>query len=157
MAHYIESPERTALGTASPSVFVAGGITGCWNWQEHASMLLVLNGITAVNPRREDFPMGDPNAAEAQIEWEFDFLQAVDGIIFWFTADTLQPITLFELGKWITRDKPIAVGCDAGYARLQDVQIQTGLERPGFIVHDNIDDVIQDIKQQLRAGHEKVS
>jgi hypothetical protein len=78
-------------------------------------------------------------------------LAKADGIIFWFTADTLQPITLFELGKWIATDKPLAVGCDAGYVRLQDVLIQTSLERPGFVVHRDINDVIADIKWQLKG------
>jgi hypothetical protein len=50
--------------------------------------------------------------------------------------------------------KPLVIGAHPGYARLQDVTIQTALARPGLPIFDNLDDVIDGIKYwygQLRS------
>ena len=52
-----------------PSVFLAGGITKCREWQDEVVSALSSDEIPGVllNPRRKDFPIGDPDAAEKQI------------------------------------------------------------------------------------------
>lgn len=114
-----------------PTVFMAGGITNCPDWQQELRELLqdVPNG-TLVNPRRKDFPIHDPNAAKEQIAWEHRWLGKADYISFWFCKETLCPIVLFELGTAMFRGKPVIVGVEPGYEREPDVRIQTRLYMP---------------------------
>jgi len=129
---YIESPEKYYTGKLS--VFLAGGITNCPNWQKEMVELLKDLDIVIYNPRRENFPIEDPNAAYEQIKWEFETLDRVSTILFWFSRGSLNPIVLFEYGKWLMNlrnkenYKPIFVGIDPEYERKRDVEIQTQLE-----------------------------
>lgn len=133
---YIESP-NTYKGD-EPSIFLAGGITGCSNWQAWAVAYLSGNNIAIFNPRRENFPIHDPNAAEAQIRWEAEHLDKSDAVLFWFPHETLCPIVLYELGAWSMTKKPIFVGCHPEYQRRQDVIIQTAIKRPEVAVVDTV-------------------
>ncbi|MBN2459599.1 nucleoside 2-deoxyribosyltransferase domain-containing protein [Candidatus Woesearchaeota archaeon] len=112
------------------SLFLAGGITNCPDWQSELVSMLQGQDIAVYNPRRKNFPIHDPSAAEKQIRWEHDKLRKADAISFWFPKETLCPIVLYELGKWTMSDKPLFIGIDPAYQRRQDVEIQTMLERP---------------------------
>jgi hypothetical protein len=112
-----------------PKVFLAGGITGCRDWQGDIARVFAPFKMVVMNPRRETFDVTDPNASEAQITWEFNHLIAADLIMFWFSHETVQPITLFELGSWLHSDKPLVVGVDPRYSRAADVRIQSSLVR----------------------------
>src|SRR4051794_36586929 len=83
-----------------PAVFLGGGISGCPDWQSEVATLLADLPLVLLNPRRPDFPMGDPAAAPKQIEWEYRHLRKADAILFWFPCETLCPIALYELGAW---------------------------------------------------------
>lgn len=122
---YIESP--TAL---EKSIFLAGGITGCPDWQDNMVHLLRNTNLTLINPRRGNFPIEDPCAAEEQITWEHTHLRRADAVLFWFPCETLCPIVLYELGAWSMMCKLIFVGVHPDYRRRQDVEIQTRLVRP---------------------------
>ncbi|MCA9173039.1 MAG: nucleoside 2-deoxyribosyltransferase domain-containing protein [Planctomycetales bacterium] len=148
---YIEAPNRwDGLGA---SIFLAGGITDCGDWQIHiANRIAAACGETplhVLNPRRADFPMGDPSAAEEQIQWEFQHLRLATAVAFWFCPPTLNPISLFEYGKHIVGSKPIFVGCDPLYARRDDVLIQTRLERPDLELVGTLDQ----LAEQVLAWH----
>ena len=82
--------------------------------------------------------MGDEAEGARQIRWEFDHLALADVILFWFSVETIQPIVLYELGRWAASDKPLAVGADPGYERRFDVVQQLGLARPGLTVHSDL-------------------
>lgn len=82
-----------------PTLFLGGGITNCANWQQEMCQLLNDTNLTVLNPRRKHFPMDDPSAAEEQIVWEFNHMGLAKAIMFWFSHETLCPITLFEYGK----------------------------------------------------------
>lgn len=118
-----------------PWVFVAGGITNCPPWQwELAEMLEDYDRGTLFQPRRENFPIDDPSAAEKQIRWECTALHECDVFSMWFcNSESVQPICMFELGTHTARhmcsDKPfaLAIGVEPGYSREQDVRIQTEL------------------------------
>lgn len=132
---YIESPE--IYKGKKKSLFLAGGITNCPDWQELMRKALIDTDIVLLNPRRYNFPIGDPNAAEAQIKWEFAHLRKASMILFWFPKETLCPIVLYELGSWSITDKKLFVGVHPEYKRRQDVEIQTRLIRPEIkIVYD---------------------
>lgn len=147
MIQVITAPERNFLAN-HPFVFMAGGITGCPEWQDEMIESFrkmrspekesIFNyDMTLLNPRRKNFPMDDPTAAERQIKWEHDMLRLADAILFWFPKETICPIVLYELGAWSMTDKPILVGVHPEYQRRQDVEIQTKLARPNVpIMHE---------------------
>jgi hypothetical protein len=144
---YIEAPREFDDSAPwlfpGPAVFLAGGITGCPDWQQEMRSLLCESGLTLLNPRRADFPIGDPDAARAQIEWEHRHLRKADLILFWFCAATLNPIVLYELGAWSMRHKPLAVGIEPGYQREADVRIQTRLARPDVPIVASLQDLAE--------------
>ena len=95
-----------------------------------------------------------------QIEWEHEALRASDTILFWFPKETLCPITLFELGVWSSkRGVPIIVGTHPEYARRLDVVTQLRLARPDVVVHNNLDDVLNQYRADTIAwpGHHLLS
>jgi len=129
---YIEAPNtiREEKAPQAKTLFLAGGITGCPDWQQVIVSMLQNVDLILFNPRRKDFPIHDPNAAFDQIKWEHEHLRIADEILFWFPYETLCPIVLYELGAWTMTDKRIYVGVHPQYQRRQDVEIQTSLCRP---------------------------
>jgi hypothetical protein len=130
----------------SPSVFLAGGITGCPDWQAEAKANIIAKcpGLVILNPRRSSFDVKNENMHDEQIEWEHASLHQAKAILFWFPKETLCPITLYELGTWSALSKytgtKIFVGCDLGYTRRKDVETQLRLAiGPDFVVHSNLD------------------
>ncbi|MEV6298201.1 nucleoside 2-deoxyribosyltransferase domain-containing protein [Actinoplanes sp. NPDC051861] len=123
-------------GAARPRLFLAGGISGVGDWQREAIGLLAPVWPALYNPRRPAYPVGE---GARQIRWEFEHLALADAILFWFSHETVQPIVLYELGRWAGTDKPLAVGAHPGYSRRFDVVEQLGLARPGLEVHDDLE------------------
>ena len=133
------APELVPPDCLENSLFLAGGIgigAVVPDWQNALVESLVDTNLTLFNPRRDDYPAGNPNALREQIEWEHRYLKAASAISFWFVSETLCPITLYELGAWANwRDedgkyKPILVGAHPGYARRDDLFVQLSLVRP---------------------------
>lgn len=133
------------------SIFLAGGITGCPDWQqefinlckEKADRYLPNKGICLVNPRRDNFDVTDPGMSAQQIEWEYDHLRKCDIVIFWFPKETLCPITLFELGSALERNPfGTLIGCHPEYQRRFDVTHQTSLRRPSLKIADSIEELV---------------
>lgn len=146
--HYVEALENLKLESKSSTLFLAGGITDCPDWQQEMVQLLHDTDLILLNPRRANFPMHDPTAASQQISWEHRHLRLADAISFWFCAEVLQPITLYELGAWSMTDKPLFVGVHPDYPRRQDVEIQTQLARPTV----EIAYALPDLAEQIRKG-----
>lgn len=121
--------------------FLAGGITNCPNWQKEVIEYLdrypenMTEHLVLFNPRRENFPIHDPNASEEQIKWEFKYLESMDIFSMYFTSGISdQPICMYELGRNLVRmyqKNPYkclsVVSVEDGYKRKNDVVIQTGL------------------------------
>ncbi|KYK26479.1 hypothetical protein AYK26_04990 [Euryarchaeota archaeon SM23-78] len=146
---YIEAP-TDYLGNKK-SLFLAGGITDCPDWQAELTSLLKNEDIVLLNPRRKNFPIHDPNATRTQITWEYNHLKKVEGISFWFPKETLCPIVLFEYGKWLVKDKPLFVGVHSEYKRRQDIEIQTELEKSDLKIVYDLDSLANQIKQWARS------
>lgn len=146
---YIEAPAEY-LGNER-SLFLAGGITGCPDWQAELTDLLKNEDIVLLNPRRTNFPMDDANAAKEQIEWEHRHFRRSTAVSFWFTKETLCPITLYELGVNVMRDIPLFVGVHPKYARRQDIEIQIRLERPELEIVYNLNSLAGKIKEWVRT------
>ncbi len=161
---YVEAPAKWTPIENEKSVFLAGGITGCAPWQNELISKLTHWDVTVLNPRRKDFDVSNSYAAEEQITWEFNALKRATMVSFWFAAETLQPIALYELGRWAALEKeedgwepftrratlgPI-VGCHPDYPRRQDVIIQMRLARPDIRVVDSLDVLAGLIIQNLK-------
>ena len=149
---YIEAPAAYRREHGDRTLFLAGGITGCVDWQAEARERLGLEGnhIVVFNPRRMNFDVADQDAAPAQIAWEVTHLRQTDVTLFWFPVCdprvTVQPIALFELGMALgeasCRDRRLAVGVDRDYPRYLDVVEQCWHTRPRMTVHAKLEDVI---------------
>ena len=139
----VTAPNKANLQPYEICCFLAGGITGCINWQKEVIDYLEnfdklsngqLDRLVVFNPRREKFP-DDPEAAKEQIEWEFRWLQRMEIFSMFFTAgESDQPICLYELGRNLYKmmirfpeDYPerIIITCDKNYKRAFDVKVQT--------------------------------
>lgn len=123
-------------------LFMAGGISGCWNWQD-ALYQAVANRLdrllpvgweldnkpfTIASPRRAHGLEKDGNAAAEQIAWEYAAMSRTALTSFYFTRDTVQPIVLLELGKHLAKPWGNQItACELGYERAFDVYTQTSL------------------------------
>ena len=135
------APEEVTLSKYDVTCFLAGGIQNCPNWQRDVIDILKsiagLNDLVVFNPRRDNFPIHDPNAAQEQIQWEFNHLQTMDIFTMFFCdGPSDQPICMYELGRNLVRMQDrfpddfvnrTVITCDQNYRRKQDVEIQTGL------------------------------
>ena len=145
---YIEAIQEEV--TQHPSVFLAGVITNCPDWQVCIAQGLQDLDITIFNPRRKNFPIDDPLASRAQIEWEYKKLREADIVSFWFSEGSINPITLFEYGAALEREyAPVIVGTHPLYARRSDVEIQTALQRPMMLVRSSVDELIHEIRNEF--------
>jgi hypothetical protein len=143
---YVEAPtEYESNGT--PSVFLAGGITACDDWQARMAAMLSPLDLVVLNPRRKNFPIDDPAAAEQQIRWEFRHLRRATARLFWFPSATLCPITLYELGSSSMTHVPLFIGTDPAYSRRQDVEIQTRLVRPDVRVVSSVEELARQVQR----------
>ena len=134
---YVEAPDTGENLPPGFSVFLAGGISGCPDWQKELVDKLRDTDLIIYNPRQAHFPMGDKEAGLRQIKWEAHYLEKPSCIIFWFPMETICPIVLFELGSWSMTEKPIFVGCHPDYSRRFDVETQLVIRRPDVkVVYD---------------------
>ena len=136
------SPDPLPPAFQRPSVFIAGGISDCPDWQAEMVGMLDHDRNDVVNPRRIGGFDKTGATAREQITWEHHALSMVDSCIFWFPRETLCPITLFELGKMLektmeTSGMTLAVGWHPEYARAFDLEVQIPLATtlPYRLVH----------------------
>jgi Nucleoside 2-deoxyribosyltransferase like len=135
-------------------VFLAGGITGCPDWQQAAVSLLAEVDATAMNPRRPGRIADAPDIAAEQVAWECRYLSRADVVLFWFPpGPAVQPIALYELGKIAAGTKPIAVGADPGYRRRLDVVLQLSHARPDVPVLPTLTATAEQVKRLLPGAH----
>lgn len=126
------------------TVFLAGGITNCKDWQSEVIKELEFEDITIFNPRRAHFDITDKTAADIQIAWEFERLEQMDIFSMYFCdGESDQPICMYELGRNIVRmqnrfpsdwQNRIIVSVEEGYKRKKDVITQLQLCAPGLFV-----------------------
>lgn len=148
----IRAPQSYTLRTDELNVFLAGGITDCPKWQDIAVAQLASEPqMNVFNPRRDDWP-DDPAEIQRQIRWEHDAIRLADAHLFWFAAETVQPIVLYELGKVQALGKPLFVGAHPDYPRLLDVQFQLPLVRPNVALRSSLADVLFDVRVWATAA-----
>jgi hypothetical protein len=156
--HVIIAPEPFD-GITEPCCFLAGGITGCPEWQTSIIEMLSEKDGILFNPRRPNFPIHDPNAAREQITWEFNALERADVFSMWFSnCASDQPICFYELGRHLALRKMygdldnVVIGVEKGFKRSQDVYIQTELVSPKLAkrIADNLDQHAANILHAMR-------
>lgn len=148
MMQYIEAPDYDAE-VKYPSLFMAGGITNCRDWQRTVREQLKFTPVTLFNPRRASFDVSARGEGYHQILWEHVHLHDADAIMFWFSSETVQPITLFELGAHLRADKPVWIGVDPRYERAFDVYTQVSLGVPLKPVWSDLSDMTEDIHEHF--------
>lgn len=160
----VTAPDSLEVSPKEISVFLAGGIQKTEDWQKIVIKELYKiyknEPIVLFNPRRDNFPIHDPNAAFQQIKWEYDALNIVDIFSMFFAkGDTDEPICQYEYGKHLERryvnddlDR-LVVSSEPEYRRYQDVIIQTQLVSPKIYVGKSIVEHVNSlsfvIKKQL--------
>ena len=103
MVKEIVAPNLYTPNYNEVSVFLAGGIVGCEEWQrmviEDLNRYDDVDNLVVYNPRRKFFDLNDLNATENQIEWEYKYLRDCDIFSMYFDNDQIQPICMYELGR----------------------------------------------------------
>ncbi len=150
---YVECPQ--IYEGKEKSLFIAGGITGCSDWQNEFVNSLKDENIILFNPRREIFiesHLNDLTMTNEQISWEHNYLEKASATSFWFTSETLCPITLFELGKQLMLNKPVFIGLHPNYARKLDVEIQVKLMRPEIEIVYDLNSLSAQVKNWINSS-----
>lgn len=142
---YIEAPDPEKALHAS--VFLAGGISHCSDWQKDLVERLKDLPITVFNPRRKGKFLKNAHSDEIQIDWEFSHIREALVVAFWFSEGSPNPITLFEYGGALERSNQIViVGIHPSYERRNDVEIQTKIRRPDIIIHYSLEEHCSQIR-----------
>jgi len=150
---YLEAPEcfyGYGFFPHNEWLFLAGSISGAHNWQTEAATKL-LPFFNIANPRRANFDVTDPNVEREQIAWEYKHLELCENILFYFSHETVAPITLLEYGTLLEQcnkgEKNIHVAIHPEYPRKNDVLIQTELRAPKLMknITFSLDTTIQQV------------
>ncbi len=136
---YIEAPnyvQPNSIKDWSKTIFLGGSITGAESWQDYATETL-LPHFDVFNPRRAEFDISNKNAEREQITWEHHYLDSCQINLFYFSYETLAPITLLELGATLEsvklqHYKKVYIAIHPDYKRKNDVIIQTELRNKQF-------------------------
>ena len=156
---YLQAPDRIETKLRSTSVFLAGGISNCPQWQSYVkdSLVDIGNELTLINPRQQDYLFDDAVAARHQIGWEYEYLHRVDTIAFWFPKETVCPISLFELGCAVTRSKNeslrVFVGCHPEYSRKFDLEVQLGIRNTYIEIVNSLDELSHQIRKRVTTSN----
>lgn len=141
-----------------PDVFLAGGISGTEDWQEHAAEALSAQGLEVANPRRPGM-LADPSLEPEQVRWEHDHLSRARTVLFWFPGPEDHPVAMYELGYWLGQGKEnLLVGCPQESARRVNIQTQVDLVRPDFgQINNTLSGIIEDVAERallVKTGKE---
>lgn len=115
------------------SIFLAGTIDNgdSRDWQTelvtelntYIDTINVFEDFVFANPRRPDWNTnwhGDHPELIKQIKWELDAMLESTAIFMWFEPNSKSPITLLELGLFMSTNK-LVVGCPKEFYRYQNV------------------------------------
>jgi hypothetical protein len=134
-----------------PSVIFYGAIQREPAWQTHLAASLADLPIDILDPRRDDWDrtwvedISFPKFKE-QVEWEMDYAQVADVVVFYFAPEALTPITLLELGMYAGTGKAV-VCCPQGFYKRGNVQIVC--QRYGI-------DIVEDLEKLEKVARAKL-
>lgn len=150
---YIEAPDES-ISRYKNKLFLAGGITNVQDWQSKVVKDISDLDITVFNPRRSNFDMSNKEDTEIQIKWEWNRLREATHTLFWFSHETIQPITLFELGSALERNAHLLfIGCEPRYERALDVKTQSLLMNHHMEISDSLEHLIRRINKRFSKSN----
>lgn len=123
-----------------PMVYLAGGMAT--PWREEVVFRLERNTVTLVDPTNRDLD-GSFNDTQRQTNWEREYLDRADAVVFWFPAETACPVALFELGYLLAQGKRVIVGAHPLYPKLNDLIAQVRATNDRVIVDLDLDFIIE--------------
>lgn len=147
--------------THEKTLYLAGGVAGCPDWQAEVIKALEKTSLTIFNPRRQTLLANMPELVQSQREWEFGNITATRAVMFWFPKESLCPTTNFELGiivaqqLWDFDTAPAYVGIHPEHPRRSDILAQLTMTAPRLVVADSVKGVVQQVKNALKKGEIK--
>ena len=134
-----------------PTLFLAGGIKDSPDWQSEMVGKLQGENFNILNPRRKDFPSGDPQAGKAQMRWELRYLEStLTYLIFWFDKRSLAPIAIGEYFRYMENRHAVFVGVDPEYTRREDIEFRLTEWRPSVEIAYTLEDLAQQVRDWFR-------
>lgn len=144
----ITAPEYYVPTREEITVFLAGGITNCENWQKEVIDYLKslpeekTDKLVIYNPRRDKWPKNsDTEEIRRQINWEADYIRSAIIFTMYFTntEKSDQPICFYELGKYANNRLNDIISYQEGFKRALDVEFQMSIQG-GYnaCIHKNI-------------------
>ncbi len=150
---HIQCPDKlSGYDYKEVSLFLGGAIAmgKAPLWQD--DLVQMLSGVDgyALNPRRKDYDFNDPTLPRKQIQWERQHWVLATHRLFWFSKKFICPITLLELGRWMTLNETarghLFVGMDPEYEKRVDVEVQLELEhRQDVIIAYTLADLVNQV------------
>jgi len=142
----LESLPFRITTTWNKILYLAGGIRSTHDWRSEVEEALKDTNLTIINPVHIGFTEKSAIAQHNQIAWEQMAISLSDAILFWFTPETLCPMTLYELGYAMSRgEQRLFIGTDPCYARRVDVQVQLKLIQPKIRIHTELGPLIEEV------------
>jgi len=98
------------------------------NWQQKvAKSFSKYENVVIFNPRRDNWDSSwkqvkSNKKFREQVEWELDYLEQADTILFYFDPNTLSPVSMMELGLF-GQDFNTYVVCPKGFHRKGNIDI----------------------------------
>lgn len=144
---YVEAPNRVEVPAGTRRLFTAGAILGATDWQAEVRRQVQESGqpVALFNPRRADFPYGNPDAQAEQVAWEHEHLHEADVTLFWFPAMPMgsqpAPTTIAELFEAIGEGRPVVVGASPWFPRREILEDQLALH-PHVDLHLSLEDTV---------------
>lgn len=149
----IKSPEEY-IKYPRPWIFLGGSTTT--SWRDEVISSIDGNG-TFLDPMTEDYD------AEKSTKWEMLALWSCDSIVMWFGKETLQPISLFEIGTHTARyftsqgkTPYVVLGVDPEYQKRKEIEAQidslnTHLvgDCPQLSIVDTLEEVVIGVKEEI--------
>lgn len=134
----IKAPQKYINTDKVFKIFLAGTCSDKGNWQSQIENMMIdksfdEGSIISFNPRREDWPT-DKDLQIEQIQWEYKYRKLADYIIFNITPDTEAPISLFELGQYLSEPRKISVFVTPEYKHYNNIKVASELY--GFEIYE---------------------
>lgn len=160
MSSVIKAPNRLSIEEELDfKIFLAGSIEmgSAIDWQSVFTESFEHDRVTLLNPRRDEWDSTWEQSIinqkfTEQVEWELEYLESCDMVVFYLDPNTKSPISLMELGLILglnneNNRQKIIVCCPHGFYRKGNVDI---ICNKYFIdVVESLDDLIYEVKHYL--------
>ena len=154
----IKPPSRIRPDPNQESVFLAGAIDNgtARDWRSELMEYFDgddrYNGLVFYNPLADNW---DPNLQmsitcerfEQQVNWELDMLRNAFLVVFFFPAESVAPISLFELGFVCDEPDRVMVVAEEGYWRRGNLEVICN--RQGIVLGKDLVDMVTWIKEHV--------